>query len=108
MKKLISFLLVSIICFSLCSCGNTTEAEISELSSSDNMYINSVYKTMSDWDTTHTDGGVEHHINKIAFYDFDGTDRIVFYKNYPIAGYCGSGYDVLDDGLKKLSFDIYD
>lgn len=108
MKKIISVLFLVFICFSASSCGNTEEIKVTELSEKDYQYIDTVYNAMNRWDTTHYDSGEDHYINKISFQDFDGTNKIVFYKNYPVGGYCGSGYYVKEDSLEFIDPDIYD
>ena len=110
MKKIICLFMFAIFCLSLCSCADT-ESQIPEkieLTKKDYKYIDAVYDVMSEWDNTHRDGSDIYHINKIAFLDFDGTGNIVFYKNYPLLAYCGSGYYVKSDGLYYIDPDIYD
>lgn len=108
MKKLICLLFSILLCLSFCSCGNSEKANVTELTEKDYQYIDTVYNCMSRWDTTHYDSGKDHYINKISFQDFDGTNKISFYKNYPVGGYCGSGYYINDDGLEFIDPDIYD
>lgn len=108
MKKLICVSCTLIICILFCSCGGTKSITEEDLTENDYKYIDAVYNAMSTWDTTHYDSGENHYINKISFQDFDGTNKISFYKNYPIGGYCGSGYYINDDGLEFIDPDIYD
>lgn len=107
MKKLICFLCLAFICLSFCACSNS-DKNVTELTEYDYQYIDAVYNAMSDWETSHYDSGEYHYIDKISFQDFDGTYKISFYKNYPVGGYCGSGYYIVDDGLEFIDPDIYD
>lgn len=94
----------------LCSCGPSNTAMITELTEKDYKYIDTVYNTMSKWDITMRDGSEDYHIDKISIQDFDGTNKIVFYKNYPIIenGCYGYGYYIKENGLEKINPDIYD
>lgn len=109
MKKLIFFLYAFFLCFVFCSCTAVTESSTpTELTAEDYEYIDAVYNVMDQWDSTHYDSGENHHIDKISFQDFDGTHKICFYINYPIAGGCGAGYLIEDGTLTGISPDIYD
>lgn len=108
MKKIICLFLSVFICLSFCSCASSEKTKEIELTEEDYKYIDSVYSVMSQWDTTHYDSGKDHYINKIAFFDFDGNNTLSFYKNYPVGGYCGSGYYVYSDRLEKINPDVYD
>lgn len=109
MKKLTVLFSTIIMCITICSCSTApaplTEADLTE---QDYKYIDCVYNLMDQWDTTHYDSGEDHNINKIAFYDFAYEGKISFYKNYPVAGYCGSGYYVHDNTMEFIEFSVYD
>ncbi len=109
MKKLLILLFSTFMCITICSCNSTpaplTEADLTE---NDYQYIDCVYNLMDKWDNTHYDSGENHNINKIAFYDFAYDGKVTFYKNYPVAGYCGTGYYVYDDSMEVIEFSVYD
>lgn len=110
MKKLLLSFLLIIICVFSCSCNSTKSVVLTEenLTESDYKYIDCVYNLMDKWDNTYLDSGENHYINKIAFYDFAYTGKISFYKNYPVAGYCGTGYYVNSDSIEVIDFSIYE
>lgn len=108
MKKVISFISLLLLCCLFCSCESSKTITKEDLTETDYSYINYVYNTMSSWNTTHYDSGKDHYINKIGFYDFDGTDNLAFFINYPVGGCCGSGYYVNSDGLELITYDVYD
>ncbi len=97
-----------LIVISFCSC-TVTEIEQKTLTENDYKYIDLVYEYMSEWEAkSYYDSGEYHTINKIAFYDFDGTGRLCFYKNYPIAAYYAVGYFIYDDRMESMDFSVYD
>lgn len=114
MKKIITIMVAVCLSLLLVGCipieGSNTNNAITkdDLTQSDYTYIDAVYSTMSQWDCSTYDSGENHYINKIAFYDFQNQDEVVFFKNYPIAGYCGSGYYVSENGLERISYSVYD
>ncbi|MGN1111633.1 MAG: hypothetical protein ACI4RP_00370 [Acutalibacteraceae bacterium] len=108
MRKTMYIALAIIMCLIFTSCERTKYITAADLTENDLSYIDSVYNAMDYWDTEQQDGSETFRINKIAFYDFDGTNKIVFYKNYPITDYYGSGYYVSSDGLEPINPGIYD
>ncbi len=111
MKKLIILITaISIILFTS-ACGKTENTENSVMiTDTDTKYIDLVYDNIENWDVTKDDSGKTFSIDKISFYNFANGGQMVFYINYPIAGYCGYGYYLnLDDGtMEQITYDIYD
>ncbi|MGN1434010.1 MAG: hypothetical protein ACI4XI_09955 [Ruminococcus sp.] len=63
---------------------------------------------MTSWDISKYDSGKNWNINKISFFDFDGTEKLTFYVNYPITDVYGHGYYVYSDSMEPISLSIYD
>ncbi|MEE3428517.1 MAG: hypothetical protein VZQ55_06085 [Ruminococcus sp.] len=107
MKKIISILLLFsiVICMSACS----SKPEEKKLSESDKKYINTVYKYMKAWDVKVSDSGSTWNIDKVAFYDFDGSGKMCFYVLYPITDLYGWGYYINEDGtMEDIDPDVYE
>lgn len=98
MKKFLAAAL-SIFCFLsvLSGCVGQRNQE-RKLSDQDLTYIDAVYQNMDRWDVPQKDGSESYTIDKIAFYDFDGTNKICFYILYPITDIYGWGYFISKDG----------
>lgn len=108
MKKIISVFLTVILTVSLVSCsGAETEKQV-ELTDEDYQYIDTVYNSMSGWDLPQYDSGQNWNIHKISFFDFDGTNKLTFYVNYPITDVYGHGYYVYTDRMTTMSIGVYD
>ena len=107
MKKIISILILLsiIICMSSCS-SKPEEIKLSEI---DKKYINTVYKYMKAWDVEVSDSGSTWNIDKVAFYDFDGSGKMCFYVLYPITDLYGWGYYINEDGtMEDIDPDVYE
>ena len=107
MKKIISVLILLsiIICMSSCS-SKPEEIKLSEI---DKKYINTVYKYMKAWDVEVSDSGSTWNIDKVAFYDFDGSGKMCFYVLYPITDLYGWGYYINEDGtMEDIDPDVYE
>lgn len=107
MKKIISILLLFsiVICMSACS----SKPEEKKLSESDKKYINTVYNYMKAWDVEVSDSGSTWNIDKVAFYDFDGSGKMCFYVLYPITDLYGWGYYINEDGtMEDIDPDVYE
>lgn len=106
MKRLICIFLVLFILLSVTT-GCAKKEEKTELTDADMAYIDTVYEYMSQWDCSVYDSGEHWRINKIAFYDYDGTNRICFYVNFPITDAYGWGYFVDKDKMTSMNFSVY-
>lgn len=107
MKKIISILLLFsiVICMSACS----SKPEEKKLSENDKKYINTVYNYMKAWDVEVSDSGSTWNIDKVAFYDFDGSGKMCFYVLYPITDLYGWGYYINEDGtMEDIDPDVYE
>lgn len=107
MKKIISVLILFsiVICMSACS----SKPEEKKLSESDKKYINTVYNYMKAWDVEVSDSGSTWNIDKVAFYDFDGSGKMCFYVLYPITDLYGWGYYINEDGtMEDIDPDVYE
>lgn len=108
MKKRIISIFLSL-SFLICMTACSTEPKEKKIKSSDKKYINTVYNYMDAWDTEVSDSGQKWNIDKVAFYDFDGTGQICFYVLYPITDVYGWGYYVYKDGtIEAIDPDISD
>ena len=105
MKKSILFILI-ITVIGLCSC-NQDKAPV-ELTDSDMVYVDTVYRNMDGWDVSVTDSAQSFTIDKVAFFDFDGTNNICFYTLYPVTDVYGRGFFVNSDGMTQMKFSVYD
>lgn len=107
MVKKISLLLSLILlisCFTACS----AEPPKPELTEKDYEYIDSVYNSMSSWDGIRQLGGQEYTIDKISFFDFNGSGKLTFFVNFPYGAYYGIGYYVTTNGIAGIEDDVYD
>lgn len=106
--KLKSIVIIALILsMTLCSCFST-EITKTDLTENDYVYIDLVYSNLTKWEHKIYDSGEKHTINKIAFYDFDGTGKLCFYKNYPVAAGSGVGYFIYEDKMVGMDFSVYD
>ncbi len=81
------------------------------LTDSDSKNIDNVFKLNSEWDTpSQTGTTTDEYINKIMFFDFDGTGKLSFFVSYDVNYVLGAGYYVLDDGTMERieQADVYD
>lgn len=108
MRKSACLILAVVMTVLLTSCGALNKNKQVELTEKDIKYIDTVFEYMSGWDVSQYDSGKNWSINKISFFDFDGTDKLTFYVNYPITDIYGQGYYVYEDSMKAMSFDVYD
>lgn len=107
MKKIISILLLFSIVICMSSCSSKPEEK--KLSESDKKYINTVYNYMKAWDVEVSDSGSTWNIDKVAFYDFDGSGKMCFYVLYPITDLYGWGYYINEDGtMEDIDPDVYE
>ena len=90
----------------VCSC-NQDKAPV-ELTDSDMVYVDTVYRNMDGWDVSVTDSAQSFTIDKVAFFDFDGTNNICFYTLYPVTDVYGRGFFVNSDGMTQMKFSVYD
>ena len=105
MKKSILFIMI-ITVIVLCSCNQ--EKTPVELTDSDMVYVDAVYRNMDGWDVSVTDSAQSFTIDKVAFFDFDGTNNICFYTLYPVTDVYGRGFFVNSDGMTQMKFSVYD
>lgn len=108
MRKSACLILAVVMTVLLTSCGTLNKNKQVELTEKDTKYIDTVFEYMSGWDVSQYDSGKNWSINKISFFDFDGTDKLTFYVNYPITDIYGQGHYVYEDSMKAMSFDVYD
>ena len=105
MKKSL-FVILTIIIIGLCAC-NQEKAPV-ELTDSDMKYVDTVYSYMDSWDVSVTDSAQNFTIDKVAFFDFDGTNNICFYTLYPVTDVYGRGFFVDSEGMTQMKFSVYD
>ena len=106
MKKIGILLLVVIFTFACSSC--TAKKEPVSLSESDMVYVDMVYKYVDSWDIPTNNSGQDWTIDKIAFFDFDGSNNICFYTLYPVTDVYGRGFFVDSEGMSQMKFSVYD
>lgn len=105
-KLLISALLFCIIIIST-ACSKEEQKPPVTLNSDDMVYIDMVYECLETWDDTTVNSGQNWTVDKIAFYDFDGTNNICFYALYPVTDIYGNGYFVDANGMYPMNFSVY-
>ncbi len=106
MKKIIVLVLcVSFIVLFVAGCNNKKSVELTD---EDLEYINTVYNNLEQWDYSIKNSGQTWTINKIAFYDFDGTNNICFYTLYPVTDIYGWGYFVDKSSMYSMDFGVYE
>lgn len=109
MKKIsITLLLVSVLSLFIVGCTSSKETALTD---ADNKNINTVYELSSKWDTPSQTGTTsDKYINKIKFFDFDGTGKISFFVSYDVNYILGAGYYILEDGtIERIEQeDVYD
>ena len=100
------FVLLLLIVIGLCACGQK-KAPV-ELTETDMKYVDTVYKYLDSWDVTFTNSAQTYTIDKVAFFDFDGTNNICFYTLYPITDVYGRGFFVNTEEMSQMKFGVYD
>ena len=109
MRKISILSIVMMVSLLLSSCGTSSKSYTKDdLTELDYQYLDAVYNSMSMWDIEQYDSGEFHYINKISFFDFDGTGNLCFYINYPITAYYGRGYFVSTSGINAMNFSAYE
>lgn len=107
-RKLVSIIICLVLfSFSLSACGTSSEtSKNEELTKTDLKYIDTVYNKIDNWDTKIRDGADYYSVDKIAFYDFDGTNRMCFFILYPVTDIYGNGFFIDQDGnMDVMKFD---
>lgn len=107
MKRIISLVLMIVSIISISACSKEDKAPVT-LNSDDIAYIDMVYSCMEDWDDIIQNSGQSWTVDKIAFYDFDGTNNLCFYALYPVTDIYGSGYFVDAEGMYTMDFSVYE
>lgn len=106
MKKSLLFILIITTIIGLFAC-NQEKARV-ELTDSDMVYVDAVYRNMDGWDVSVNDSAQSFTIDKVAFFDFDGTNNICFYTLYPVTDVYGRGFFVDSEGMRQMKFSVYD
>ena len=108
MKRFLAIVVSALIIIGLCSCQSKPAKQEITLTDSDMVYVDAVYKAIEHWDVSVFNSGQNWTVDKIAFYDFDGTNNLCFYKLYPVTDIYGTGYFVDKDGMHDMQFSVYD
>ncbi len=107
MKRIIALFMIIIlpvICFYACDVEKPPE----KITDADMVYIDAVYNELDAWDVSTYNSGQDWNIDKIAFFDFDGSNNICFYTLYPVTDVYGRGFFVSSQGMEQMDFSIYD
>ena len=107
MKKVLLFIIALLLLLNLCSCSVQTKKK-AELTEDDMVYVDTVYSLIDDWDVKIRNSNQDWTIDKVAFYDYDGTNKICFYTLYPVTDVYGRGFYVSSDGMKQIKFGVYE
>jgi hypothetical protein len=107
MKKLSLTLVCVFLTLILASCSGEDSPKKVELSKEDYVYIDQVYKSLDDWDLTIYDSGERVPVQKIAFFDFDGTNKMSFFVTYSIMSK-HRGFFVTESSFEEIEYSIYD
>ena len=108
MKRLLLSVLLIVLLFNLCSCSVEREAEEKVvLTDEDMVYVDTVYDSIDSWDVKINNSNQDWTIDKVAFYDFDGTNNICFYTLYPVTDIYGRGFYVSSEGMEQMKFTVY-
>ena len=97
----------SLFCSLLFFSGCEETKKSTELTETDLAYIDTVYQKIDNWDKKVKDSSETFSIDKIAFYDIDGTNRMCFYVHYPITDIYGKGFFIDTNGnMNVMKFDL--
>ncbi len=108
MKKVISLLLVLVLCFTLSACGNSDDENDAVLEAAQ-LYGTWEFKNSGDiQQVTFNEDGTYRQITKVSGYNMDHTDNFVIKDNCLVLYYDEMGitytYNVTFDGTDKMNF----